>query len=97
MTDTQADIALWAPVEQYIRDLKWSADTSDNERTLVAGNIRGFYGWLIGGMNKPSRVVELDGQLDADEWSWERRYNRMFDLALELERELAALKWESFG
>lgn len=33
-------------VEAYIRDLKWSDAATDMEKTLVAGNIRGFYAWL---------------------------------------------------
>jgi hypothetical protein len=43
----------------------------------------------------PSRVTDLDGQLDADEWSYEKRYGRMFDLAVELERERNALELEN--
>lgn len=30
-------------VEEYIRNLQWSPDATDHERSLVAGNIRGFY------------------------------------------------------
>lgn len=30
-------------VEDYIRSLKWSDEASDTHKTLVAGNIRGFY------------------------------------------------------
>lgn len=29
-------------VEDYIRSLQWSTDTTESEKTLVAGNIRGF-------------------------------------------------------
>lgn len=29
-------------VEDYIRSLQWSADAAEAEKTLVAGNIRGF-------------------------------------------------------
>ncbi len=32
--------------EDYIRSLNWSAEAKDYEKTLVAGNIRGFYAWL---------------------------------------------------
>ncbi len=31
-------------VEEYIRELPWSPEATDEERTLVAGNIRGFVG-----------------------------------------------------
>lgn len=30
-------------VEQYIRDLPWSDHATDHEKTLVAGNLRGFF------------------------------------------------------
>lgn len=30
-------------VEQFIRDLPWSAQATDYEKTLVAGNLRGFF------------------------------------------------------
>lgn len=30
-------------VEDYIRGLQWSSDATDHEKSLVAGNIRGFY------------------------------------------------------
>jgi len=32
-------------VEQYINDLPW-VDATDEQKTLVAGNIRAFYAWL---------------------------------------------------
>lgn len=32
--------------DDYIRSLAWSAAAKDYEKTLVAGNIRGFYAWL---------------------------------------------------
>jgi hypothetical protein len=33
-------------IEEYIRKLKWSDDTPDIHKTLVAGNIRAFYAWV---------------------------------------------------
>lgn len=30
-------------VEQFIRDLPWSDQATDHEKTLVAGNLRGFF------------------------------------------------------
>ena len=44
---TAAEMRLHAPMEKYIRDLKWSADTPDHVRTVVAGNIRGCFGFLL--------------------------------------------------
>lgn len=44
---TAEEVAMWTPVEAYVAGLKWSADTPDEQRTLVIGNIRGFYGWLL--------------------------------------------------
>jgi hypothetical protein len=32
-------------LDSYIDGLKWSEDTPEEARTLVAGNIRGFAGW----------------------------------------------------
>ena len=32
-------------VEQYISNLRWVTAT-ENEKTIVICNIRGFYGWL---------------------------------------------------
>jgi hypothetical protein len=43
---TIAPTILELAVEGYIRDLKWSAETPDEHRTLVIGNIRGFFSWL---------------------------------------------------
>lgn len=33
-------------VEQWLLDLPWSEDSSDDEKTLVAGNVRHFFGWI---------------------------------------------------
>jgi len=33
-------------VEKYIRELTWSDDIKDCEKTLVGGNIRGFFTWM---------------------------------------------------
>lgn len=32
--------------EQFIREMQWSPEASDLEKTLVIGNLRGFVGWL---------------------------------------------------
>lgn len=33
-------------VDEFLQTLKWSEDTPDEVRTLVVGNIRGFWAWL---------------------------------------------------
>lgn len=33
-------------IEDYIRSLPWSEYATDDEKTLVAGNIRRFHEWL---------------------------------------------------
>lgn len=34
-------------VEEYIRKLEWSPETTEQTKNLVAGNLRGFYTWLM--------------------------------------------------
>ncbi|MEM6326355.1 MAG: hypothetical protein AAF791_04485 [Bacteroidota bacterium] len=36
----------WYEVENYIRDIPWSADATEGMKTLIAGNIRAFAGTL---------------------------------------------------
>jgi hypothetical protein len=43
--ETAAEVAHWEPVERYIRELLSTQWGTPNERTLVAGNIRGFVSW----------------------------------------------------
>jgi len=33
-------------VEDYIKTLTWFQCTSDDHKTLIAGNIRGFWSWM---------------------------------------------------
>lgn len=33
-------------VENYINTLTWFQGTSDDHKTLIAGNIRGFWSWM---------------------------------------------------
>lgn len=42
MTQVDENLEL---IENYIQKLKWSDDTPDIHKTLVAGNIRAFYAW----------------------------------------------------
>jgi hypothetical protein len=59
-------------VEAYINSLHWSFGTSDYEKTLVAGNIRGFASWVNANLLKPaleSRTLWVVGK-DSDE-AWE--------------------------
>ena len=43
---TEKEIAIFSLTEKYIKTLKWSKDTDDYIKTLVIGNIRGFFQWL---------------------------------------------------
>jgi hypothetical protein len=45
-TETAAEVALQAPVEEWLRGLSWGSMTPEDTRTLVAGNVRAFYAWL---------------------------------------------------
>ena len=40
-------------VEQYIQSIHWSESATDDQKTLVSGNIRAFYAWLLGEAAKP--------------------------------------------
>ena len=44
---TEDAIATFALTEKYIKTLKWSKGTDDYIKTLVIGNIRGFFMWLF--------------------------------------------------
>jgi len=44
---TEDAIATFALTEKYIKTLKWSKDSDDYIKTLVIGNIRGFFMWLF--------------------------------------------------
>jgi hypothetical protein len=43
---TKKEIAIFSLTEKYIKTLKWSKDSDDYIKTLVIGNIRGFFYWL---------------------------------------------------
>ena len=46
-------------VEDYIRGLQWSAEATDHEKTLVAGNIRGFYSHIRESLStRPAESVD---------------------------------------
>lgn len=46
--ETDAELLAWEPVNSYIRDLlrNWTTGTED-EKTLVAGNLRAFWGHCL--------------------------------------------------
>lgn len=62
---TQIDpFAEW--VEAYINSLHWSFGTSDYEKTLVAGNLRGMASWINANLLKPAmepRLVYVVGDM----------------------------------
>jgi hypothetical protein len=43
---TEKEISIFSLTEKYIKTLKWSKDSDDYIKTLVIGNIRGFFQWL---------------------------------------------------
>ena len=51
-------------VEDYIRGLQWSAEATDHEKSLVAGNIRGFYSHIRESLStRPAESVAQGGAL----------------------------------
>lgn len=57
-------------LEAYIRNLPWSAMATDDERTLVAGNIRAFYEH----MRKLGVPTPTAPATDGEAVAWEMRY-----------------------
>lgn len=50
-------------VEDYIRGLQWSAEATDHEKSLVAGNIRGFYSHIRESLStRPAESVAQGGE-----------------------------------
>ena len=43
---TEEAITTFSITEKYIKTLKWTIGTDDYTKTLVIGNIRGFFMWL---------------------------------------------------
>jgi hypothetical protein len=43
---TEKEIAIFTLTEKYIKTLKWSKNSDDYIKTVVIGNIRGFFYWL---------------------------------------------------
>ena len=43
---TEKEIAIFSLAEKYIKTLKWSKDSDDDIKSVVIGNIRGFFQWL---------------------------------------------------
>jgi hypothetical protein len=50
-------------VEDYIRGLQWSPAATDHEKSLVAGNIRGFYSHIRESLTtRPAESVAQGGE-----------------------------------
>jgi hypothetical protein len=58
--ETEKQIAIFSLTEKYIKTLQWSKDSDDYIKTLVIGNIRGFFQWLYanGYIDDKNIVVE---------------------------------------
>ena len=55
---TEKEIAIFSLTEKYIKTLQWSKDSDDYIKTLVVGNIRGFFQWLYrNGYINDSKIV----------------------------------------
>ena len=55
---TEKEIAIFSLTEKYIKTLKWSKDSDDYIKTLVIGNIRGFFQWLyVNGYIDDKKIV----------------------------------------
>lgn len=64
----KADL-MQSPADEFIRSLPWSADATEEEKALVAGNIRCFWAWLcVSGQGKSltSAVRESTFESPAD-------------------------------
>lgn len=62
--ETAAEIAHFEPVESYIRDLfSEPSSLTDDEKTLIAGNIRAFYATI-----HPFELDEMDRQMIDEAW-----------------------------
>ena len=56
--ETEKQIAIFSLTEKYIKTLKWSKDSDDYIKTLVIGNIRGFFQWLyVNGYIDDKKIV----------------------------------------
>jgi hypothetical protein len=44
--ETEREINAFRIQERYISTMKWSRDSDEYLKTIVIGNIRGFYQWL---------------------------------------------------
>ena len=44
--ETEREINAFRIQERYISTMKWSKDSDEYLKTIVIGNIRGFYQWL---------------------------------------------------
>ena len=91
--ETAAEIAHFEPVESYIRDLPSSL--TDDEKTLIAGNIRAFYATI-----HPFELDEMDRQMIDEAWrkhsaapklaEAERSLIERLDMARQFKAELGA-------
>lgn len=59
---TKAEVAHFGVVERYINDLRSkSSSLTDDEFTLIAGNLRGFYATILPlGPNEPTTMALLE-------------------------------------
>lgn len=49
-------------VEQFLRDLPWSDQATDHEKTLVEGNLRNFYAAMVEAV-RPLRTAAVELEL----------------------------------
>lgn len=53
-------------IEQFIRDLPWSDQATDHEKTLVEGNLRNLYAAMVNAM-RPLRAAAVELELLIDD------------------------------
>lgn len=53
-------------LEQFIRDLPWSDQATDHEKTLVEGNLRNLYAAMVGAV-RPLRAAAVELELLIDD------------------------------
>ena len=62
--ETAAEIAHFEPVEAYIREMfSRPSSLTDDERTLIAGNLRAFYATI-----HPFELTDMDRQMIDEAW-----------------------------
>lgn len=101
---TKAEVAHFGVVERYISDLRSkSSSLTDDEFTLIAGNLRGFYATILPmGPNEPTTMALLkEAETAIEEYSCRTPVphiaSEMSDLAARLRGLIARTRWNALS